>query len=97
MATEYVPLEAVKAVVCETCEKPSCPELWGGDCSLMGLLNDLPAADVRPVVRGTWLEPDDDYGYLVCSMCEERSPNDERWHFCPNCGADMRPEEALNE
>ena len=46
--------------------------------------------DVRPVVRGTWLEPDDDYGYLVCSMCEERSPNDERWHFCPNCGADMR-------
>lgn len=51
MATEYVPLEAVKAVVCETCEKPSCPELWGGDCSLMGLLNDLPAADVVEVVR----------------------------------------------
>jgi hypothetical protein len=53
-------------------------------------LQSLPAADVRPVERGEWLEPDDDYGYLVCSVCEERSPNDERWNFCPNCGADMR-------
>lgn len=43
-----------------------------------------------PVMQGEWIEPDDDYGYLVCSVCEERSPNDERWNFCPNCGADMR-------
>lgn len=47
-------------------------------------------ADVRPVVRGEWLEPDDDYGYIVCSACEERSPNYERSNFCPYCGADMR-------
>lgn len=47
---------------------------------------------VRPVVRGEWLEPDDDYGYLECSVCEERSPNDERWNFCPNCGCAMENE-----
>ena len=52
----------------------------------------VPAADVRPVVRGEWLEPDDDYGYLECSVCEERSPNDERWNFCPNCGCAMENE-----
>lgn len=53
-------------------------------------LDSIPAAIVWPAVRGEWLEPDDDYGYLECSVCEERSPNDERWNFCPNCGADMR-------
>ena len=54
------------------------------------IFDKIPTADVRPVMKGEWYEPDDDYGYLVCSVCEERSPNDERWNFCPNCGADMR-------
>lgn len=51
METEYVPLDAAKAVVCEACEKPSCPELWSKDCSLIGFLNNIPAADVVEVVR----------------------------------------------
>lgn len=66
-------------------------------CWCMGKdrINQIPAADVRPVVRGEWLEPDDDYGYLECSVCEESSPNDERWNFCPNCGADMRKQKKV--
>ncbi len=50
----------------------------------------LSAKHKWPIIHGEWVEPDDDYGYLVCSACEERSPNDERWNFCPSCGADMR-------
>lgn len=51
MATEFILREAAKAVVCDACEKPSCPELWGKDCSLMVLLNNIPTADVVEVVR----------------------------------------------
>lgn len=50
----------------------------------------VPAADVRPVVRGEWHEYDDDYGKICCSVCEEDAPCDYPWNFCPNCGADMR-------
>lgn len=50
----------------------------------------IPAADVRPVVRGKWvlwMRIPEDY---ICDKCE--------WHsriktkVCPNCGADMREE-----
>lgn len=67
-------------------------------------LDEVPAADVRPVVRGRWkanphigykrLDEDDEpvWGYVtdfICSNCEKRS--DKQTNFCQNCGADMRP------
>ena len=48
----------------------------------------FPAADVRPVVRGKWVdEPIKGIRYH-CSVCQGRF--DYTWHYCPNCGADMR-------
>lgn len=55
----------------------------------LNIVLERSTVDESSVVRGEWVEPDDDYGYLVCSVCEERSPNDERWDFCPHCGANM--------
>ena len=50
----------------------------------------IPAADVRPVVRGRWeYNPGDNIPY--CSEC--MMPQDSEWRFCPNCGADMREED----
>ena len=54
----------------------------------------LPAADVRPVVRGKWEVGGmfDDIGR--CSCCHYMFPSDTamtEFRFCPNCGADMRP------
>ena len=48
----------------------------------------IPAADVRPVVHGRW----EDRGSLSarCSECGCKSLRAS--DFCPNCGADMRPE-----
>lgn len=51
---------------------------------------DVPAADVRPVVRGEWREMDE--GYYVCSSCSSFITVNYGYKFCPNCGADMRTE-----
>lgn len=68
-------------------------------------LRDIPAADVRPVLRGKWIQTTQPMGWrdeecAECSVCGEDFVLDE-WamdeftnlmNFCPNCGADMREE-----
>lgn len=60
------------------------------------------AADVRPVVRGKWIDRYDKYygwNMWACSACGEEfvltdgTPDMNEYHFCPNCGADMREEQ----
>ena len=54
-------------------------------------IEDIPAADVRPVRRGKWVDhPRWKWIYAECSECEVVS--DVKSNFCPNCGADMREE-----
>jgi hypothetical protein len=53
---------------------------------LKPIINSIPAADVRPVVRGKWeYNPGDNIPY--CSEC--MMPQDSECNFCPNCGAMM--------
>ena len=64
-------------------------------------IEQIPAADVRPVVRGKW-ELSDDRCWHTCSICGADIDvsvgllcyvdNEEvcNHNFCPNCGADMR-------
>lgn len=63
------------------------------------IINSIPAADVRPVVRGKWIDRDDKYygwNMWACSACGEEfvltegTPDMNEYHFCPTCGADMR-------
>lgn len=95
---------------CRNCESPNCrgcnvyildQALKSG--RLDGLKGEnntirIPAADVRPVVRGRWIKKG---CYAVCSNCGERKAiawtttveelvNVYRLKFCNNCGADMR-------
>ena len=58
-------------------------------------LDELPAADVVPVVRGEWVIIDD--GVLIgngkhveCSNCGAWSGQSEKPPYCKHCGADMR-------
>ena len=61
-------------------------------------IEQIPAADVAPVVHGRWLKAP--YKYLVgtCSVCgcEPLMPSFRAtpYNFCPNCGA-MMDEEAV--
>lgn len=65
-------------------------------------IEDIPAADVRPVVRGKWIEFPAALAYkdaycdthIVCSACEAvfdiMDNCTETFNYCPNCGAEMR-------
>lgn len=50
-------------------------------------VKSIPAADVRPVVRGHFGKHTSPFTAL-CSECG--TSMNMHWNFCPNCGADMR-------
>lgn len=65
------------------------------------IVSEIPAADVRPVVRGRWVKIYEDGEPAVaqhqvgvcCSKCM-KMPEDKftESDFCPRCGADMKGE-----
>ena len=57
------------------------------DDALVRYLEQIPAADVRPVVKAAWKETF--FGW-ECTACGEEQQYARRLKFCPNCGADMR-------
>lgn len=67
------------------------------DADLVPFLQNIPAEDVRPVVRGKWrkaynpsFSPFDDSGAYIffCSVCGKSYGH--AYRFCPSCGADTR-------
>ena len=57
-------------------------------------INGVPSAYPK---KGMWTKirlTDKDYGARAkeCSSCGSTFFNTIRWHYCPNCGADMRGE-----
>lgn len=103
--TEYIEREAAfDAVFGQFCASSDETE-----AALNGAIADIrkiPAADVREAVRGKWIDRDDDYygwNMWACSACGEEfvltegTPDMNDYHFCPNCGADMRPQPPKEE
>ena len=81
MASDLIYREDAKVFVRHACYKKINP---------IDYLDEVPAEDVRPVVRGKWKErrfSEDVYG-AECSVCH--TTWDYGTNFCPNCGADMR-------
>lgn len=65
--------------------------------SLLQTIDNIPAADVRPVKRGQWkCTALGNYACSYCSCEPYYSGSIKTLNFCPNCGADMR-EENNNE
>ena len=70
-------------------------------CAMESILRikELPAANVKPVVSGTWIpytEEVDGCEFIGhrCSVCNEWEGFAGDCNFCPNCGADMRGEKG---
>lgn len=68
----------------------------------INVIETMPAADVKPVRHGRWIEVDDDYAYdenvYRCSECGEEwdilegTPLQNMYYHCPKCGAKMDAE-----
>ena len=102
---DYIDREAAKEELCSWCVNFLLCTRDDDDCSIRSGLNAIPAADVKPVVRGKWeWNPDGmDWGLgaWVCGKCQSRP---ETWwntvkechplrcsgsRYCGNCGAKM--------
>lgn len=70
-------------------------------------IKSIPAADVKPVKRGRWIDKQNPqwkaYSHDCCSICGWWNTRNARCYgkngmdghslnYCPNCGADMRPD-----
>ena len=52
------------------------------------LIDEIPAADVAPVVHGRWIMHDDEFGLTCeCSVCDIETMGN--GNYCRNCGAKM--------
>lgn len=65
-------------------------------------LNNANTIEAEPVRQGRWEDSTDEWlgtDVYTCSKCRESyvlvegTPKENLWHYCPNCGADMRGEE----
>lgn len=61
-------------------------------------IENFPAADAAPLVHGRWEDSIDEWfgsDVYTCSKCRESyvlvegTPEQNLWHYCPNCGAKM--------
>ena len=95
---EYIEREAAINAMCRLCSDTTRDKCSIADiCNHVLRLEAVPAADVRPVIRGHIEE--DENTYLYCSECNcnitlaaYETPNGNlilRPNFCPNCGAMM--------
>ena len=92
---EYINREAIMKfpIRKDHCDKEHANEHFiNGIESVLEYAENLPAADVAPVVHGRWIEQEKyTFGVMYdCSICGDRIlDNGHSWNYCPNCGAIM--------
>lgn len=91
--TEYVERHRLKEAISADCQ-----HLFSFDVSLYEMfmidIDEIPAADVAPVVHGRWEEIRDPYGKIEGWLCKCGREVKCKDNYCPNCGAKMDKEKA---
>lgn len=97
-------IKDLRRMVAEPWNQQAAPASWADAYrQMIDILDDKPAADVRPVKRGEWQECEvlkikdtniDELQSAFCPVCERYHTTPYRYYFsdynfCPNCGADM--------
>ena len=91
---EYIEREAAIVKLCQMTDETS-HDYCAGISVAVDAIDGLPAADVRPVVRGEWRlerEPDGTPYCFHCSVCDDDFSIigiTTKYNYCPNCGAKM--------
>lgn len=76
---------------------------WAKGLEPTQYIEQIPAADVAPMVHGRWICINKRYGEYECSVCHGVDSNCSDYYgihavteqeFCPNCGAKMDKEET---
>ena len=109
MAKEYIEREALEVALNHRlnflmAENGEYDHYTSGFDEAVTRVENVPAADVAPVVHGRWTIAEDDYyglNIVKCSVCHEEWCFEEgddvfdlNYHYCPNCGAKMGKEVA---
>lgn len=97
MATEYRELNAVIKAIWSVKISPDAEIFNALKRAIEEEVKNIEHADVRPAVRGKWTWTDDMYETRQCSVCGYDTQDYIEYHFCPNCGADMRSERRFDE
>ena len=93
---EFISREAtikrIKEVYCAGCNSyhgVRCRACGTGDA--IDMIEDVPAADVAPVVHGEWeiVVGSNGKEYMVCTCCRVSQDLTGVFTYCPNCGAKM--------
>ena len=53
----------------------------------MNAIDEIPAADVQPVIHAKWIEDYIMTKFYTCSNCKKYKYK--RYNYCPDCGAKM--------
>ena len=86
--TEYI----TKAQAIHAMEQVTQPECFIEDTrkDFVKIIEELPAADVAPVVHGEWLSGRTFLENAVCSNCKTTyEAYYSKYQYCPRCGAKM--------
>ena len=102
---DYISRQAAREFVCVFCVAHDICNRKG-NCNITTVFDDIPPADVRPVVRGHWAWNEDGIDWNIGAWCcSECGCKPETWwegmknvlplrcagsKFCGHCGADMR-------
>lgn len=89
---DYIDREALKEKFWNACKNCLSED------DIADLIDDIPAADVAPVVHGRWewhgpCRDGNGKFWATCSACKVRQRLGDYERFCPNCGAKMDKEE----
>lgn len=95
MDDEYISKQAFNDILHEVVQKYPHTSYNGLD-EVARLIAHMDVADVRPVVRGKWINYGDEYHPDIrCCVCGQRKPillGNFNFNYCPNCGALMNKE-----